>query len=82
MKKKDATVYNKEDFNKGDFILFKYLDDDYIRGEVVETKDNTAIIEIALSGKKSEDIKTEIFEVKYDEIIPFHKIYSRIKIKK
>ena len=79
--RKNTDLYTKKDFRKGDFILFKYLDDEYIRGEIVELKDKSAIIEIALSGKKTEEIKTETFEVSYNEIIPFSKVFLSFKKK-
>ena len=64
-------IYKKEDFRKGDFILYQYVYNDYIKGEIVELKDKTALIEIALPTKKTEELETERFEVDYSEIVPF-----------
>lgn len=64
-------IYKKEDFRKGDFILYQYTDDDYIKGEIVALKEKTAIIEIAMPTKKSDELETDQFEVEYYEIVPF-----------
>ena len=64
-------IYKKEDFRKGDFILYQCTKDDYVKGEIVELKDKTVIIEIAIPTKKTEELETEQFEVEYYEIIPF-----------
>lgn len=64
-------IYKKSDFRKGDFILYQYTDDDYVKGEIVELKEKTALIEIAMPTKRSEELNTERFEVEYYDIMPF-----------
>lgn len=71
--------YKKEDFRKGDFILYQYMSNEYVKGEIVELKNKSAIIEIAMPSKKMDEIETEQFEVNYCDIIPFA---DAIKFKK
>lgn len=63
-------IYKRNDFRKGDFILYQYTSTDYIKAEIVELKPKTAIIEIAIPTKKSEELETEQFEVEYYDIVP------------
>ena len=64
-------IYKKEDFRKGDFILYRYIGEDYIKAEIVELKSKTALIEIAMPTRKNEELETEQFEVSYYDIVPF-----------
>ena len=75
-------VYKKSDFKRGDFILYRYMPDGYIKGEIVEIKDKKALIEVAIPTKKSEALETEQFEVDYYDLIPFSTVFSGFENKK
>lgn len=79
---KKRPICSRKDFRVGDMIEYYYIDDDTLRGRVVELFENTAKIEINIPGKKSGSIENEIIEVFYREIIPLSKLYSGIKVKK
>ena len=81
-KKKMRPICSKKDFHVGDMIEYYYIDDDTLRGRIVELYDNTAKIEINIPGKKSGAIENETIEVFYREIIPLSKLYKGIKVKK
>ena len=75
-------ICTKKDFRLGDMIEYYYIDDDTLRGRIIELYENTAKIEINIPGKKSGTVENEIIEVFYREIIPLSKLYSGIKAKK
>lgn len=68
-------VYHKSDFDRGDFILFEYAPDSYIKGEIIELNEDTAIIEVALPTRKSEELDLDTFEVEYSDIIPIAAVF-------
>lgn len=67
--------YNRGDFKKGDFIVYEYDENEYLKGLILELKRDTVIIEVALPCKKNTKLQIEQFEVEYDEIIPFSDIF-------
>lgn len=81
-KKNIRPICTRKDFHVGDMIEYCYIDDDTLRGRIVELYDNTAKIEINIPGKKSGAIENEVIEVFYREIIPLSKLYKGIKAKK
>lgn len=74
-------LYQKEDFEKGDFILFRYTPDAFAKGEIVKLNEHTAIIEIALPMKKNDPIETEQFEVEYIDLVPISAIISEDELR-
>ena len=69
--------YQRSDFDKGDFILFEYAPDSYIKGEIIELKEDTAIIEVALPTRKNEALELDTFEVDYFDIIPMAAVFAK-----
>ena len=81
-KKSTRPICTKKDFRQGDMIEYYYIDDDTLRGRIIELYETTAKIEINIPGKKSGTVENEIIEVFYREIIPLSKLYKGIKVKK
>lgn len=81
-KKTRRPICTKNDFHLGDMIEYYYIDDDTLKGRIIELYENTAKIEINIPSKKSGAIENEIIEVFYREIIPLSKLYKGIKVKK
>jgi len=67
--------YKKSDFKKGDFIVYEYEEEEYLKGLILELRPETVLIEVALPCKKNTKLQVETFEVEYDEIIPFSDIF-------
>ncbi len=79
--RRSRPICTRKDFHLGDMIEYYYIDDDTLRGRIIELYDNTAKIEINIPGRKSGHIENEIIEVFYREIIPLSKLYVGIKTK-
>ena len=68
-----GTGYKKDDFKRGDMILYPYVEDEILRGRIIDCNDKEAKIEVSFPGKKSEDLNVETIIVNYNEIIPMSK---------
>ena len=73
---------NKCNFAIGDMIIYHYLKTEIIRGRILELKKDTAIIEIGICNKKSEEVVIEKSEVSYEFLYPMSYLGQLQKQKK
>lgn len=69
----NGTGYRKRDFKVGDMILYPYVEDETLRGRVLNLLEDKCEIEVSFPGKKSEELNLDKLTVFYNEIIPMSK---------
>lgn len=68
-----GTGYRQRDFQVGDMILYPYVEDETLRGRIINLMDEKCEIEVSFPGKKSDDLNCDNIIVYYSEIIPMSK---------
>lgn len=69
----NGTGYRKRDFKVGDMILYPYVEDETLRGRILNLLEDKCEIEVSFPGKKSEELNLDKLTVFYNEIIPMSK---------
>ncbi len=69
----NGTGYRKRDFRVGDMILYPYVEDETLRGRVLNLMEDKCEIEVSFPGKKSEELNLDKLTVYYNEIMPMSK---------
>lgn len=69
----NGTGYRKRDFKVGDMILYPYVEDETLRGRVLNLMEDKCEIEVSFPGKKSEELNLDKLTVFYNEIMPMSK---------
>lgn len=69
----NGTGYRKRDFKVGDMILYPYVEDETLRGRVLNLMEDKCEIEVSFPGKKSEELNLDRLTVFYNEIMPMSK---------
>lgn len=55
----------------GDMIKFRYLDEDIIKGKLLEINGKKAKVLMGISHRKTEEVYTDEVEVNISDLLPF-----------